>query len=266
VDKSVTIENAIESYITERNISGPSEQAELRRFERWVGKSRLIAELSPLDIEHYAERISASDPEYGLKQESIRKFLTNARNKGWLTGNLAVHVKAKKGKTPTKTASQTISPDRTVLTEQGYEDILKELKELKERRPVVLDEIRRAAADKDFRENAPLHAAREQLGYIDGRMKELTLMIKSANIIGRTTGAVTRVGLGSTFTIAELESGKLTKFTIVGPKEADPSAGKISHVSPIGKAALGKNKGDEIQVSTPAGNRRYLIKEIHDIC
>lgn len=259
---NITVETAVESYVSESKVTGASELAELRRFERWIGKNKLINELNPLDIEHYAERISASDPEYGLKQDTIRKFLAYSRNKKWIGGNLATHVKAKKGKIHARGINQTISPERAVLTEQGYDDIVKELKEIKERRPAVLDEIRRAAADKDFRENAPLHAAREQLGHIDGRVKELSLIIKSAHIIGRTDKEGTRVGLGSTLTLFDPESARVMTFTIVGPKEANPTMGKISYVSPIGKAALGKNQGDEFQVSTPTGNRRYIIKEI----
>jgi transcription elongation factor GreA len=263
VDKPVTLNQAIARYLEEHNVVDLSVQAELRRFERWLGKPINLSSLSPLHIERYGESYSPSDPLNAQKLEALRKFLTYARDKKWTASNLSTHLKVKKGTTKAGGATQKIKPELAVLTRQGYEDIVCELDKLKSQRPHVLEEIRRAAADKDFRENAPLHAAREQLGHIDGRITELAAIVKSANIIGEKPDDKGRIGMGDTVTLKDCQSGQDLKFTIVGPKEANPAHGKISHVSPIGKAILGKTAGQAAVVATPSGNREYRIAEIH---
>ncbi len=262
VDDKKTIEEAIEIYIKDQDITGTAEQSELRRFERWLGQSYVLANLGPLDVERYGEGFSASDPECTHKLDIVRKFLTYARDKNWTTTNLALHLKVRKTKSKAGGVTRTVKPELTVLTRQGYDDIVAELAKLKEQRPHVLEDIRRAAADKDFRENAPLHAAREQLGHIDGRMQELSAIVKSANIIGEEHQEKDRVATGNTVTLTDLQSGQIVKYTIVGPKEANPLQGKISHVSPIGKAIIGKAKGDTVAVSIPSGTRQYRIEDM----
>lgn len=256
------IEAAVENYILSLNIADSAEQAELRRLERWLGKSKPLSSLRPLDIEHYGERFSQSDPECSRKLDIVRKFLTYARNKNWTTANLSVHLKVKKSKAKAGGVTRTVRPELSVLTQQGYDDILAEVATLKSKRPQVLDELRRAAADKDFRENAPLHAAREQLGHIDGRIQELSAIIKSANIIGERNEDRGRVAPGNTVNMVEEGSGLKISYTIVGPKEANPVQGKISYVSPIGKAVMGKAKGDVVEVASPSGRRSYRIETI----
>ena len=263
MDKQQTsIEGAVEYFIANFSSVEAVAQAELRRFERWIGKTRRFSSLGPLDIERYAERLSASDPDFSRKLDAMRKFLAYARDQGWTGSNLAVHLKVKKGKSKSGGSTRTVRPDLAVLTRQGYNDIVKELAGLKTQRPHVLEEIRRAAADKDFRENAPLHAAREQLSHIDGRIQELTAIIKSASIISEGEEAWGRVALGNTVKLVDTASGQSLKYTLVGPKEANPAHGKISHVSPIGKAVLGKNRGDVVEVGTPSGSHHYKIEEI----
>lgn len=261
-DRTLTLGDAVEDFIAAQPMLEAAEQTELRRLERWLGKTKVLAGLKPLDIEHYAGKFSPSDPDCSRKLEVVRKFLAFARDKGWTEANLGLHLKAKKGKSKAGGVTRTVRPEMAVLTQQGYADIVKELAELKAQRPKVLDDIRRAAADKDFRENAPLAAAREQLGHIDGRIQELTATIKSASIIGETRTGGDKMALGDTVRLVELSSGQNIEYTVVGPKEADPARGKISHVSPIGKAVIGKAKGDTLEVVTPAGSRGYRVEGI----
>lgn len=161
-----------------------------------------------------------------------------------------------------KTAREQSLSEMCVLTQKGYDDIIIELSDLKSRRPTVLEEIRRAAADKDFRENAPLHAAREQLGYIDGRIQELESTLKNATIIAQNEHPSSRVCVGKTVALEALSSGKKQCYTIVGPKEANPADGKISHISPIGKALIGRNQGETVEVIVPAGKVQYRIDKV----
>jgi len=164
----------------------------------------------------------------------------------------------------TSSAHVQAQADVGVLTQKGYDDIIGEISSLKSQRPLVLEEIRRAAADKDFRENAPLHAAREQLGYIDGRIKELEITLKNATIIAPHKHPSFRVCVGKTVTLVALVSGKTQCYTIVGPKEANPANGKISHISPIGMALIGRNQGETLEVVVPAGKVQYLIDKVED--
>jgi transcription elongation factor GreA len=163
-----------------------------------------------------------------------------------------------------KTAREQTQSDMCVLTQKGYDDIVKELNELKEQRPHVLEEISRAAADKDFRENAPLHAAREQLGYIDGRIQDLEATLKNATIIVQSKQSSLCVCVGRKVTLVALASGKTQCYTIVGPKEANPGSGKISHISPIGKALIGCNQGETVEVVVPAGIVQYRIDKVEN--
>jgi len=241
-----------------------SSAPEIRHFVSWFRGEKLVESLTPLDVAGYSERFSASDTDHSRKLEILRKFLTCARKEGWTESNLSVHLKARKDKTlPAARTPQTQS-DLGVVTQQGYEDIQKELVSLKSQRPQVLEDIRRAAADKDFKENAPLHAAREQLGHIDGRIKELEAIVKTATIIDQSDKSRSCVTVGNTVVLVAVATGKMQTYTIVGPKESDPTRGKISHVSPIGKAIIGKKEGDTVEVVVPSGKIQYRIDRVEN--
>jgi transcription elongation factor GreA len=232
------------------------------RFVSWFRGEKPVNGLTPMDVSGFSERFSASDTEQSHKLEILRKFLAYVKKEGWTEINLSVHLKARKEKAPAAPSQQQIQSDLAVVTQQGFEDIQKELVSLRSQRPSVLEDIRRAAADKDFKENAPLHAAREQLGHIDGRIQELEAIVKSATIIGQNEKSRSRVTLGATVVLVAPATGKTQTYKIVGPKESDPAKGKISHVSPIGKAIIGKKQGDTVEVTVPAGKIHYRIEKV----
>jgi transcription elongation factor GreA len=235
---------------------------EVMRFVSWFRGEKPIEGLTPMDVSAFSERFSASDTEQSRKLEILRKFLAYAKKEGWTESNLSVHLKARKEKAAPAPSQQQIQSDLAVVTQQGFDDIQKELVSLRAQRPSVLEDIRRAAADKDFKENAPLHAAREQLGHIDGRIQELEAITKSATIIGQNEKSMSRVTLGATVVLVAPATGKTQTYKIVGPKESDPAKGKISHVSPIGKAIIGKKQGDTVEVVVPAGKISYRIEKV----
>jgi len=121
-------------------------------------------------------------------------------------------------------------------------------------------DIKRAAADKDFRENAPLDAAREQLSYLEGRLKELEAVLKAAVITEAGVEASARVGIGSSVVLRDLDSGQELTYTLVGPRDVDAARGRISSASPIGRAILDKSSGQVIEIAVPAGKMRYRIE------
>ena len=239
---------------------------EIRRFVSWFHADKDMESFTAIEIAGYSERFSASDTEHAHKLEILRKFLAYAKKENLTESNLAVNLKARKDKTlpESKAVREQAQSDMGVLTQAGYDDIQKELVALKSQRPTVLEDIRRAAADKDFRENSPLHAAREQLGHIDGRIQDLEAIIKSATIIDQHDHSKSRICVGKTVTLVAVATGKVHCYTIVGPKESDPAKGKISHVSPIGKAIIGKKQGEVVEAIVPVGKIQYRIEKVEN--
>jgi transcription elongation factor GreA len=229
-------------------------QAEVSKFVRWLGSSRQVKDISPVDVASYGEQIipSAAKP--------LRSFLSYTRKKGFSSINLAPHLRAKK--TSSKTAAiWQLGQAQVTLTAQGYAKLEKELASLKSQRSQVIEDIQTAAADKDFRENAPLAAAREQKSHLDGRIKELESTVKLARIMGEDQDT-TRAKFGDTVVLRDLSSDKEFSYTLVDPREANPARGKLSTASPLGKAILDKEKGQTVEVAAPAGTFHCRIEDI----
>lgn len=147
-----------------------------------------------------------------------------------------------------------------LLTPEGLAKLNEELKVLIEvKRKEVLERIREAAAHGDLSENADYAQAREEQSFIEGRIQEIEEMVKNAEII-TTSSHHTTVSIGATVVVKV--SGNERKYTIVGSNEANPTEGKISNESLVGRALLGKRVGDKITVTTPAGETVYEIVSI----
>ncbi len=237
-------------------------QQEVYRFVRWYGWGRALAELTAPDVASYAERLSLSDTDYIKKLELIHAFLVYAKKEGWSKSNLATHLKAKKGKARLQSSFKRGSPETISLTQQGYAALKAELTILKSKRSEAIDEVRRAAADKDFRENAPLDAAREQRGHLEGRIKELEEALKSAVVFDKKRKGTLKVSVGDSIVLRDLASGEELHYIMVNSREANPTRGKISSASPIGKAIIGRGQGEVIEVIAPVGKLRYQIEQI----
>ncbi|HET7027085.1 MAG TPA: transcription elongation factor GreA [Candidatus Limnocylindrales bacterium] len=172
--------------------------------------------------------------------------------------------------TPRRIAARTTAagqgrpqPAATRLTSDGLERLRAELDQLtRERRPEVIDRIRRARELGDLKENADYQAAREEQSFLEGRIQALEARLRSAVIVAPTEienvdTTHPRIGLGSRVTV-EIGGEELV-FTIVGPTESDPTAGRISDASPVGRALVGASAGDEVSVRTPRGEARYRV-------
>lgn len=152
------------------------------------------------------------------------------------------------------------APDKIHLTRIGLNEIKLELKEHKEnKRPKAVERVARARDFGDLTENSEYHQARDELSFIDGRIEELEELISKASIIDGKKKYKT-VDLGCKVTIHG--NGKTHTYTIVGEWEADPKEKKISHQSPLGKALVGKKRGEEVEIEVPAGKIIYAIKKI----
>jgi len=236
-------------------------QQGIYKFARWCGWGRPLAGLTASEVASYAEQLSPSTTGYLNKIALIRSFLVYARKEGWTETNLAVHLKAGRGKTRLSPSSKRDLPGKLSLTQQGYAELEAELATLKSKRLQTIEEVRLAAADKDFRENAPLAAAREQQGYLEGRIRELEEAQKSAVVIDENQKEMLEISIGDSVLLCDLDSGEELCYIIVSPREVDPAGGKISSASPIGKAVIGRQRGEVVEVVTPAGKLRYQIKQ-----
>jgi transcription elongation factor GreA len=238
-------------------------QHEVYKFVRWFGWERPLVELTPPEVANYAQRLSLSDTNYLTKLELIRAFLNYANRQGWSNRNLATHLKTKSGKTKSPVSAKGTLPGAVILTQEGYAKLEAELVSLKSKRTQVIDEISRAAADKDFRENAPLEAAREARGHLEGRIRKLEKTLGSATIIDEKQEVESRVvSIGDSVVLRDIASGEELHYIVVSPREVDPTKGKISSASPIGRAAVGQARGEVIEVAVPAGRVRYRIEQI----
>lgn len=151
--------------------------------------------------------------------------------------------------------------DKTPMTAKGAEKLREELNELKSvQRPKVIQAIAEAREHGDLKENAEYHAAREQQGFIEGRIQEIEGKLSHAQIIDPTSlNANGKVVFGATVDLLDLETDKEVTYQIVGEDEADIKQSKISYSSPIARALIGKEKDDVAEVQAPGGVREYEI-------
>ncbi len=153
---------------------------------------------------------------------------------------------------------------RHPLTKAGAERLREELANLKKvERPRIITAIAEARAHGDLRENAEYHAAREQQGFIEGRIQHLEYSISHAQLIdvGKLKPG-DKVVFGATVTLADEETGDETRYQIVGDVEADIKHNRIAVSSPISRALIGREIGDVVVVQAPAGDREYEIVDV----
>ena len=153
------------------------------------------------------------------------------------------------------------------LTAPGAEKLKAELADLKTvQRPKIIQAIAEAREHGDLKENAEYHAAREQQSFIEGRIQNIEGKLSNAQIIDITTISPSgKVIFGTTVELLDLNSDASVNYQIVGEDEADIKKGKISVSSPVARALIGKEEGDEVIVVTPGGDKEYEIVEVRYI-
>jgi len=235
-------------------------QQEVNKFVRWYGTERPMRRLSAQEVATYAERMDVSSANISIRLEPVKAFLAYAKKEGLTAANLSVHLRVKKG-SPKRKPVRRGPVGRYNLTAEGYHELQAELSALQGERQQIADDIRLAAADKDFRENAPLDAAKDHQGMVEGRIRQLETVLKSAVVSSDQVDTKT-VALRSTVVLRALPSGEELRYTLVDASEASPAKGKLSGTSPTGKALLGRRKGEVVEVAAPAGKLSYRIESI----
>ncbi|HXV80708.1 MAG TPA: transcription elongation factor GreA [Candidatus Binatia bacterium] len=155
---------------------------------------------------------------------------------------------------------------RVPMTQRGYQWLVEELKRLKGiERPRIVREIEEARGHGDLSENAEFHAAKERQSLLDVQIREIEDRLARAQVIEVSKLSGDKVVFGATVSLADGDTGDKVVYQIVGDHEAEPKNGKISISSPIARALIGKNEGDEVQVRTPTGVRSFEILSVEYI-
>ena len=243
---------------------------ELRKFLRWSG-DREVSRFTPHDMEQYAREVGQSGADTAQQRLlPVKAFVEYWKEKGWTDKKLATHLRPPRSKArgvsraAARPAARPVEDEPTFLSQEGYGRLVQQLEELKAERVTVTQEIRRAMADKDFRENAPLDAAKERQGRIETQIRQLEGTVANAQILpGSANGAdVNRSAVGTRITVKDKDTGEVMDYTLVDAREADIGLRRISIQSPVGQALLDLGTGEEVSVPTPKGTLTYVVQGI----
>ena len=238
-----------------------SAQQEVTRFVRWFNSDQPVRSLRPPDIERYVDEVSKTAAGSPGKLQPVRDMLAFAKKQGYTTQNLGSHVRIRRTTTKKNGQNEVRETQRIPMTAEGLEQLKADLQALYAQRPAIAEELARAMADKDFRENAPLDAARDRQAQVEARIRELEAQIRMAVVVTHSERAE-RVSLGRTVTLVDLDEEDEVRFVLVSPSEVDIRAGRISTSSPTGRMLVDRKVGDEISVEAPGGQVRYRIVNI----
>ena len=234
------------------------ERPAVERFVSGFGSKRMISELRGEDVSAYAEQ----EREGGETElEPIRAFLAYCSRMTFTEENLVPHLHLGHDGGNGSDEAPAGTGDAYEMTIEGVAQLERELEELKARRPEMAETLRLAMQDKDFRENAPLDAARDEQGHLEARIREVEDRLRRAVIINQDSKAG-RANIGSTVKVLNIESNHEQTFYLVSPSEVDPGNGKISTQSPVGAAVINSAPGDEVTVRAPAGMLKLRVLEV----
>jgi|TARA_B100000929_G_scaffold278440_1_gene254688 transcription elongation factor GreA len=264
-EEALSLNKAFQTYVRQMpQETKKAAQPEIAKFVRWLGGERLISSIVPSEIGEYNEIFGAKTATRDATERlsAVKLFLTFLKKKEHIDINLAQHLRLRKSRVTASKLSASPNQTRSIrLTQSGYNEMKKQLSQLQNERVRIVEDIQRAAADGDVRENAPLEAAREAQGMAVGKIQEIEATLKVAVIIDAKNEDRDRVHIGSKFELTDTTSTKIYKYQLVEPNEANPLASKISILSPVGSAILGHKLGDEIKVKTPRGEQVYKISK-----
>ncbi len=264
--KILTLERAAAQYLeTVAHKVDRTARAEVQRFVQWYGPHREMAQIKAHEMTQYLTAQGEHAADLAQRLTPVKEFLAHARKETWTTANLGVHlrVKAARGKVAGGVRAVGSGPRReTQMSAGGLAAAEAELEGLKAQRPKIAELLRLAMADKDFRENAPLDAARDQQAHLETRIRDLEGQIRTAVIDDGTSGPSGGAHLGSRVRAINLVTGQVAEYTLVGQNEVEAAAGRISVASPIGLALLGRGQGEDVEISVPSGTIQLRVERV----
>ena len=259
--QDLTLQEALSRYLRSVGEGKTEIAAAVTGFGRWFGTDRLMRTLRPADIERYGEETSKNSMDAARRLEAVRGFLAYAKKQGITETNLALHLRLRRSGA-IDNSGDVLSSDRIEVSPEGLAALQSELTTLQARRPEIAEELRMAMADKDFRENAPLDAAREKQAHLEARIRELEATLKRATVIESGPETSGRARMGSRIRLRRLDTGQEVSYTLVGPGEVNAGQGRISVQSPVGRAVLNRSAGDDVEVTAPAGVIRFRLESV----
>ena len=278
-ETGMTVAEAIREYLSSlKEDDRTSQQADLQRFLRWLPSDARMDRLRGEEIERYQEQIERSGADQS-RLEPVRTFLTTAHKRHWTEFNFGKLIKLKRSAKssahkPVTTRLSDYSASANAhsspangdevarITRDGYDELKKELGYLTTaKRAEIAQSLAEARIDKDFRENAPFDAAKQHQAEVETRISYLQRIIATAQIVDtRQNGG--RIGIGAAIVLRDLTHDEELSYTLVGTSEANPRAGKISISSPVGRALIDRQAGDEVDVDAPLGIVRYRVEKV----
>lgn len=235
----------------------------VRKYVEFAGAETRASAITGPKVESYVlSQLSPADPKVEERVEALKRWFQFLKKRGYTAQNFGVLVRVRhsgrrSGRTGGVGAPQ---PKLVEMTAAGLAALKAELAELEKQRVELVRAVAQAREDKDFRENAPLHAAREALAWNEQRRRELEAILRDAVVVeGSEDGRAT---VGSTVVVVRLDSGVRDRFTLVAPREANPAQKRISVESPVGRALLDRAPGEDVVVRTPAGEVHYRVEAV----
>lgn len=224
------------------------------------GVDRPIAELTMRDVSAFAQRFAGDNIKDAAQLEPLRAFLAYAARLAFTLENLvpALHIGG-----PAERVYDDTGGEGYQMTVEGLAALEAEVEALKAQRPRIAEELHTAMADKDFRENAPLDAARDSQAHLEARIRDIEARLRHAVIIDRSQKHG-RANVGSTIKLLNVASANEQTFHLVSPNEVDPAKGKISIESPVGSAVINRGAGEEVFVNAPSGRLHFKLIEVID--
>ncbi len=264
--QSMTVLDAVGEYagsLRPKDGEQTESHKQLLHFANEIGSGRKISEIAPSEIGDYSDRPNGGT-QTAERLREVKNFLSFASKQGFTEQNLARHLRIRKARSRARSSSEDERrPNVIELTPEGHENLLSELEDLKAQRGPIAAQIRSAAADKDVRENVPLEAAREHLGQVESRILEIENTLTAAVVVDPSARKKSTVQVGSRVRLKKYDDDTKTDYTVVSASEAKPLEGKVSDISPVGKAVMGRREGDEFDVLTPRGTVvKYSILKV----
>ena len=257
---SITLGEALKEYLgtlspeTQNNVS-----PFVRRYVDHAGHDMTVASLTGARVESYAEsQIQASDPAAPQRVAALKAWFVYLKKRSYVEKNYGVHIRLRRS-AGRAIAAHAVNVARIEMTAEGIAHLSGELAKLEGDVPDLVKAISLAREDKDFRENAPLEAAREALAFNETRRRDLNATLRRAVAVDAAASPDDRSTIGSTVQVTRLDNDRDTEYKLVSAREANAADRKISVESPVGKELLGRRAGDEVTVSIPAGVVQFRV-------
>ncbi|MBH77729.1 MAG: hypothetical protein CL897_05840 [Dehalococcoidia bacterium] len=261
---SITLGEALEEYLgtlapEAHNNASPF----VRRYVEHAGRDTVVASLTGARVESYAEgAIQLSDPAAPQRVAALKAWFQYLKKRSYVPKNYGVHIRLRRS-AGRATAAHTVNEARIQMTAEGISNLQGELDKLEGEVPDLVKAISLAREDKDFRENAPLEAAREALAFNETRRREINATLRRAVAVDESGGADDRSAIGSIVQVTRLDNDRDMEYKLVSAREANASDRKISVESPVGKELLGRLPGDEVTVSVPSGVVQFRVTGVN---